>query len=135
MEQGTLFSEQTGLAGTKWLPTPDATPPNVRRTDPTTSRRAGTSAKRRAPSQRDLLLREFANGKELTDEQAGIASGLASKPNCCYWKRLSELRSLGLIETTGRTALSRASEQQRVCRITPAGIRHLEALDSGAQPQ
>lgn len=104
----------------------EAALPNVRRNDPATSKAAGRAVKRRAPSQRMVLLQEFVGGVELTDEQAGIRSGLDAKPNCCYWKRLGELRTLGWLELTGGTAPSRAGEQQRMSRITAAGLEALK---------
>lgn len=104
----------------------EAALPTFRKAGPATSRAAGIAVKKRAPSQRMLLLEVFADGAEMTDEQAGIRSGLDAKPNCCYWKRLGELRTLGWLELTGGTAPSRAGERQRLSRITAAGLEALK---------
>jgi hypothetical protein len=67
-----------------------------------------------------LLLAEDLKGA-MTDEEAGLASGLALKPKCCYWKRCSELRAMGLIIPTGETRLSSAGSAMQVCEITQEG--------------
>jgi hypothetical protein len=128
MQEASLFTVSNTQSGIKIEVNADALPDAFRKSDPETSKMAGKRRSRLGGGQRALLLRQFANGEELTDEQAGIKSGLADKPNCCYWKRLSELRALGLIEPTGRTAGSRAGEQQRICRLTEAGIDAMREL-------
>ena len=96
--------------------------PLFRIDDPITSVKAGEDVKPRRMSQRDLILAAYVNAEMgLTDEDAGYKSGLAQKPKCCYWKRCSELRKLGLIEPNGKTRLSSANSFQMVCVITAAG--------------
>lgn len=95
-----------------------------RGSDPPTSKRAGKKVVERAPSQAQLLLKEYAlaGADGLTAEQAGELSGLAQRRSCCYWKRCGELLKAGLVEDTGLTRVSSAGEQQRVCRITAEGL-------------
>jgi len=96
----------------------------ARTTDPVTSHIAGNSAAIRSGSQRAQLLKAFqdAGADGLTDDQAGVITGLADKVGCCYWKRCSELRQAGYIRPTERTRTSRAGEQQAVSVITQSGI-------------
>ena len=88
--------------------------------DPSTSRRAYEHVKMRANSQRHRLLEQYLLHGDLIDEEAGELAGLR-RPGCTFWARLSELRSAGLLETTGHTRISSAGEQQNVCRITDLG--------------
>jgi hypothetical protein len=96
----------------------------VRLEDPATSVAGARNITVRAGSQRYKLLWEYC-AVEMTDEEAGQRSGLASMPKCCYWKRCSELRAAGFIEATGSTRLSSAGVPQQVCAITEAGRRAL----------
>jgi hypothetical protein len=97
----------------------------VRANASTTTRKAAQSVAPRAGSQRHRLLEQYWLHDELTDEEAGQASGLRT-PGCAYWMRCSELRQQGFIEPTGRTRTSTAGEQQNVCRITDEGRRIFE---------
>ena len=99
----------------------------VRATDPATSTKAAQSLWVRAGSQRALLLSRYAVA-DMTDEEAGHASGLAQQTKCCYWKRCSELRQAGYIAPTGLLRPSSAGSDQRVCSITPAGRDILDSL-------
>lgn len=101
--------------------------PTARTTDPKTSHIAGAKVLVRAGSQRWKVLQAYLQGAAIDDE-IGQITGLASLPNCCYWKRCSELRQAGYIEPTGDTRLSRANQQQMVCRITKAGRDILEQI-------
>lgn len=98
--------------------------PNWRLTDPATSRTAGKNAAVRAGSQKAQLLEVFADPAHwytgLTSWDAGHLSGLADKPGCCYWKRVSELHAAGLLEAIG-TRAAPTGETQTVYRITTAG--------------
>lgn len=94
----------------------------VRRNDGATSGAGAKAITVRAGSQRFLLLGQYFMSEDLTDEEAGRLSGLASRPKCCYWKRCSELRQAGYIETTGETRLAGAGVLQAVCKITEAGV-------------
>jgi hypothetical protein len=95
--------------------------PLFRSADPITSVLGAGDVKPRRGSQQALLLAEYAHRDGLTDEEAGLFSGLLSRPKCCYWKRCSELRAKGLIVPTGETRLSSAGSAMQVCAITPAG--------------
>jgi hypothetical protein len=95
--------------------------PLFRSADPITSVLGAGDVKPRRGSQQALLLAEYAHRDGLTDEEAGLFSGLLSRPKCCYWKRCSELRAKGLIALTGETRLSSAGSAMQVCAITEAG--------------
>jgi hypothetical protein len=98
--------------------------PLFRSADPITSVLGAGEVKPRRRSQAMLLLAEYLQGG-MTDEEAGMASGLALKPKCCYWKRCSELRAMGLIIPTGETRLSSAGSAMQVCEITEEGEKAL----------
>ena len=102
--------------------------PLFRASDPVTSREGARDVKPRRGSQTMTLLATFAGYKinGLTDEEAGVASGLAELPRCCYWKRCSELRALGFIADMGTTRLSSAGSAMMVCNITPTGLEALK---------
>jgi hypothetical protein len=98
--------------------------PLFRSADPITSVLGAGEVKPRRRSQAMLLLAEYLQ-RGMTDEEAGMASGLALKPKCCYWKRCSELRAMGLIIPTGETRLSSAGSAMQVCEITQEGTEAL----------
>ena len=99
--------------------------PLFRSADPTTSALGAGDVKPRRQTQAMQLLAEYAHRDGLTDEEAGLFSGLLSRPKCCYWKRCSELRAKGFIAPTGVTRLSSAGSAMQVCAITPAGKESL----------
>jgi hypothetical protein len=100
----------------------------VRRNDGATSKAGAKSLTVRAGSQRAKLLATYYAEHYLTDEEAGHASGLASLPKCCYWKRCSELRQAGYIKPNGKTRISSAGVEQQVCHITAEGIQVLATI-------
>ena len=110
----TIFDEPVALA---------------RATDPETSKAAARAVRLRASSQAAKLLRCYADAGAdgLTSEEAGIAAGLAIA-GCSYWRRVSYLAEHGLLEATDLTRTSGAGCEQRVQRITAAGLRVSEAL-------
>jgi hypothetical protein len=121
----TLFSE--AIASKLDNPAIYAPTVSARKSDPGTSKLAGASVAMRAGSQKHLLLQAYADlTAGLTDEEAGMNSGLARKPKCCYWKRCSELRQAGFIAPIGLTRASSVGEQQQVCAITEDGLKMLE---------
>ena len=101
--------------------------PLFRAADPTTSRDGAKDVLPRRDSQQHQLLAAYLAG-DATDEEAGVRSGLAAKPRCCYWKRCSEMRAKGWLEPTGEVRLSTAGSAMQVCRLTSEGRRVLEAL-------
>lgn len=103
--------------------------PTFRTSDPLTSMQAGVSVTFRATSQKALLLAEYERAGEagLTDEEAGIRSGLRDK-RACYWRRCSDLREMSLIEPTLETRRSSAGELQGVYAITAQGRQVMEEL-------
>lgn len=120
----------------------------TRPTDPTTSadaaervrKREGALTSFRAGSQKHRLLSTYAgwmapgvgfgtrHAIALTDHEAANRVALDG-PGVCYWKRCSELRQAGFIETTGETRKDHDSGADRdLCRITPAGVAYAERL-------
>ena len=101
----------------------------VRSTDPETSRKAAESTQEQIKrgTQRHRLLYEYAQAKDLTDEEAGMRSGL-HMARACYWKRCGELRDLGLIRDVGYTRKSFVGHDVMVCGITAEGVRTLEVI-------
>lgn len=116
-EQPTLFAE-----------------PTARRSDPKTSHKAAASARMRAGSQRHRILAAFlitANRNPdpgWTAREVGQLTGLADKPGCSYWTRVSELARDGLIEYTGQTRPVDTGEEQRCYRLTRQGLEVLAAM-------
>ena len=94
--------------------------PLFRATDPETSRQISPI---RVGSHRALLLEQYATATlGLTDEEAGIRAALAGHEIKGYWKRCSDLRTMGLIQDLGiRRALTSGS-QGIVCGITQTGL-------------
>jgi hypothetical protein len=108
----------------------DDLPLPVRTTDPATSHKAARAVVIRAGSQRARLLAAYADAGDygLTNDGAGVVTGLAEAPGCCYWKRCGELLADGFIRATDETRTSRAGESQRVCIITRAGLTALDNM-------
>ena len=127
-KENQMFHPSFGLGGYKEELTEAIIIPMFRNSDPVTSKKAAKGATKRAPSQQTVLLKAYRGGRGLTDEEAGVITGLAFKPKCCYWKRCSELRTMGFIVTTGDFAKSSAGELQRICKITALGQAHLQTL-------
>ena len=127
-KENQMFHPSYGLGGYKEEVTEAIIIPMFRNSDPVTSKKAAKGASKRAPSQQTVLLKAYRGGRGLTDEEAGVITGLAFKPKCCYWKRCSELRTMGFIVTTGDFAKSSAGELQRICKITASGQAHLQTL-------
>ena len=94
--------------------------PLFRATDPETSRQINPM---RVGSHRAILLEQyFYAALGLTDEEAGARAALAGHEIKGYWKRCSDLRTIGLIEDLGiRRALTSGS-QGIVCAITQQGM-------------
>jgi len=100
----------------------------ARNTDPATSQ-VNRDAFVKKANQRDLILMTYSRlAVGLTDEECGMNTGWKDSnmfdQRVCYWKRCSELRKLGFIETTGETRLSSAGQPQQVCKITVRGMNH-----------
>lgn len=105
---------------------------DFRTEDPWTSKAGAVDVQIRKGSQQATLLKLYAQQPYwtcgLTDEEAGELSGLARLPRCCYWKRCSELRRMGLIEDTGESRMSTAGSAQRAFRITMLGMDKVKGL-------
>jgi hypothetical protein len=99
--------------------------PMVRNTDPDTSHKAAKSARVRVGSQQWQLLAAYGQAVDMTADEAGVATGLANKPGCCYWHRVSDLLKFGYLEPTGEQRVARSGELQRVNRITETGRARL----------
>jgi len=102
--------------------------PAARTTDPSTSHRAAESLK--PGSQQYQLLHAYAKHPLLgmTDEEAGKETGLDQLPRCCYWKRCSELRAAGYIQTADAERPSTAGKMQLVSYITAQGMKALQQV-------
>ena len=101
----------------------------ARNTDPWTSHAASGATAGRT-SQKILLLRAYADaeaetGKGLTNDEAGLRSGLADDPTCCFWKRCSELAQADYLADTGEVRYGRSGRAQRVHRITDKGLERI----------
>lgn len=103
---------------------------NWRDADPVTSVMAAASVTTRAGSQKSVLLVHYAKagGQGLTDEEAGIGTGLHAK-RANYWRRCSDLRRLGLIQPTGGWRLSTMGERRMVCVITESGQQLVDRIE------
>ena len=113
-----MFAPVIGLGSYREVIAPTAM---VRTTDPDTSRKAAKNAQVRVGSQQWQLLQAYGKNVDMTADEAGMVTGLANKPGCCYWHRVSDLLKHGYIETTGTQRVARSGELQRVNRITDAG--------------
>jgi len=129
-KENQMFHPSYGLGGYKEEVTEAIIIPMFRNSDPATSKKAAKGASKRAPSQQTVLLKAYRGGRGLTDEEAGVITGLAFKPKCCYWKRCSELRTMGFIVPTGDFARSSAKELQMICKMTTKGEEHLRSLEA-----
>lgn len=94
----------------------------ARRQDPHTSHAGAKDVAPRSGSQKAKLLEAYANHPDgLTDEEAGVLSGLANNHGCGYWKRCSDLEREGLIQRTLFTRPASTGNQQIVRAITETG--------------
>jgi hypothetical protein len=119
-----LFTSVVSLAGYREV---IAVAPMVRNVDPETSHKAAKSARVRVGSQQWQLLTAYGDAVDMTADEAGVATGLAFKPGCCFWHRVSDLLKHGYIEPTGAQRVARSGELQRVNRITETGRAKLAA--------
>ena len=100
--------------------------PLFRATDPDTSVKAAQDVRLRQASQIYKVLEQYISHRQgLTDEEAGVFSGLAQR-RACYWKRCSDLRNLGLIEDCKVRRAGSSGSQMMVCVITAKGIELLK---------
>jgi hypothetical protein len=100
--------------------------PLFRSSDPETSRQVNPM---RVGSHRAILIAIYADSTlGLTDEEAAaraLANGHEIKG---YWKRCSDLRTLGLIQDTGTRRTVSSGSQAIVCSITQEGLNAAKAL-------
>lgn len=97
--------------------------PLFRADDPDTSAQGAADVRVRQGSQMALLLEQYIQHRfGLTDEEAGVFSGLASR-GAGYWKRCSDLRRLGLIEDCKVRRLGASGSEMMVCVYTPKGLQ------------
>jgi len=93
--------------------------PLFRASDPETSRQASPI---RVGTHRAILLEQYFYATlGLTDEEAGARAALAGHDIKGYWKRCSDLRTLGLIEDLGIRRRLLSGSQGIVCAITQHG--------------
>lgn len=96
--------------------------PLFRVSDPDTSVQGADDVRLRQGTQAYKLLEQYVLHRQgLTDEEAGVFSGLASR-GAGYWKRCSDLRRLGLIEDCQVRRQGASGSMMMVCVFTPAGF-------------
>ena len=94
--------------------------PLFRATDPETSRQVSPI---KVGTHRAILLEQYFYATlGLTDEEAGMRAALAGHDIKGYWKRCSDLRTLGLIQDLGHSRRLSSGSQGIVCAITQAGL-------------
>lgn len=94
--------------------------PLFRATDPDTSRQAKPI---KVGTHRALLLEQYFHATlGLTDEEAGLRAQSQGHEIRGYWKRCSDLRTMGLIEHIGLCRTLSTGSQGIVCAITQAGL-------------
>ena len=94
--------------------------PLFRATDPETSRQISPI---RVGTHRAILLEQYYYATlGLTDEEAGARAALAGHEIKGYWKRCSDLRTIGLIQDLGIRRALLSGSQGIVCGITQAGM-------------
>jgi hypothetical protein len=88
------------------------------------------SERKRREAQHRALLATYAKYGPQTAEEAGTRAGFhiegTALANGCYWSRLSELRTAGLLVWTKLRKASSAGGTQRISEITEAGRRALK---------
>lgn len=105
--------------------------PLFRATDPDTSEAAAKNVKVRAGSQCAILLEQYWFDRHgLTDEEAGIKSGLA-KRGAGYWKRCADLRRMGYIVDTGVRREMSSGSKGMVCVLTQKGLDWIKEAANG----
>ena len=94
--------------------------PLFRATDPETSRQIKPL---KVGSHRAILLSQYYYATlGLTDEEAGARAVLEGHDIKGYWKRCSDLRTLGLIHDLGVRRTLTSGSQGIVCGITQTGL-------------
>ena len=94
--------------------------PLFRATDPETSRQISPL---RVGTHRAILLQQYFYATlGLTDEEAGMRAALAGHDIKGYWKRCSDLRTMGLIQDLGERRALTSGSQGIVCGITWRGL-------------
>jgi hypothetical protein len=99
----------------------------ARLSDPVTSQKAATKPQRGTQRHR-LLWAYLCSPHGLTDEEAVDKAVIKGG-----WKRCSELRQAGWVETTGRYRMGSAGALQQVCEITDSGRWLLRELGDPRQ--
>jgi hypothetical protein len=100
----------------------------VRVSDPDTSHLAAQALSGKAGTMRRRILKVYANGAELTAEEAAFNAGFG--PADGPWKRISDLLNAGLLEDTGERRKAHSGRLQRVLRVSEAGRRALLGVAS-----
>ena len=94
--------------------------PLFRSSDPETSRQINPI---RVGTHRAILLEQYFHATlGLTDEEAGARATLAGHEIKGYWKRCSDLRTIGLIQDLGLSRRLSSGSQGIVCAITQQGM-------------
>jgi hypothetical protein len=100
--------------------------PLFRSSDPETSRQVSPM---RVGSHRAILIAIYADSNlGLTDEEAASRASAQGHEIKGYWKRCSDLRTLGLIQDTGTRRAVSSGSQAIVCSITQDGLNAAKGL-------
>lgn len=96
----------------------------ARRTDPDTSEEGAEVVAWRATNHKAILLQAYHGAtRPLSDREAFRRSRLVHLEACCWWKRCSELRTLGMLEVVGTTMCPSSGSRVQTCIITGKGVR------------
>jgi hypothetical protein len=95
--------------------------PHARASDPATSHEAVPI---NITEQAFLILLAYSRSRPLLDHDAYRMAGFG--PNARDGQRCSDLRRAGLIERTGKRALTPSGKPGHLCRITVAGHNYLK---------
>lgn len=93
---------------------------------PATSKAGASDVVMRSGSQRHRLLSAYADGSQLTADEAMRKAGVNERS--CYWKRVSELLHAGLLQDADTERPGEQGSLQRVNRITERGLNALSVL-------
>lgn len=102
----------------------------ARRSDPETSHDGAEAVRWRSGNHKIAILNAYRHtGKPLSDREAWQNSALRDKHSCCWWKRCSELRDLGMIEVVSTTVCQATGSRVQRCAITDKGRLALSQIE------
>jgi hypothetical protein len=96
---------------------------DARVTDPDTSKAAAEGTARKQRMLDDLLAAFWRQGNPLSAEAAAEAAGYT--PEDGAWKRVSDLKRLGLVADTGMRVKGSSGRSVALLQITPEGVHRV----------